>query len=189
MGVGSSSRNISADGSGATSPITRIGLADSALLPKPLAWNPPDEEWVEFINGKMWWARGFTGEIPKDKLPMLPLRDALLRFGGNEVVLPGFEQDLNLIMDRGELRYGDGAELRVGNPSSCHQNSALLFEDDPENLRIGTGYALSDDGAWRQHSWVFKRDGGIIETTVPRVAYFGVQLNQGASEGFAYENL
>jgi hypothetical protein len=39
--------------------------------------------------------------------------------------------------------------------SRCHENVARLWTDKRWGLvAIGTGYALSEDGLWRRHSWV-----------------------------------
>ena len=40
-----------------------------------------------------------------------------------------------------------------------------------------TGYALSDDGLWRSHSWVVT-DEVLYETTVARELYFGIELEE-----------
>lgn len=56
---------------------------------------------------------------------------------------------------------------------------------------IATGYALSEDGLWRSHSWVIqpmKRTVRVWETTVKRVAYFGVVLTDEECEQFWYDN-
>ena len=54
-----------------------------------------------------------------------------------------------------------------------------------------TGYALSDDGMWRQHSWCicdageeYIEDSIIIETTEKRLAYFGFIMDEEESEEF-----
>src|SRR5258708_7764341 len=41
---------------------------------------------------------------------------------------------------------------------------------------VVNGYALSKDGLWRQHSWLVTPEGGLVETTVRRAAYFGAVL-------------
>ena len=44
-----------------------------------------------------------------------------------------------------------------------------------------TGYALSDDGLWRQHSWLIAKPGRrwtVIETTCRRLLYYGVVLTE-----------
>jgi hypothetical protein len=53
---------------------------------------------------------------------------------------------------------------------------------------IGTGYALSADGLWRQHSWGVRRQ-GILETTAPREKYFGILLQGSSADSFAEANL
>ena len=63
-------------------------------------------------------------------------------------------------------------------PSQCHLNVARLWNERKKGSRligVGTGYALSDDGLWRGHSWGLTKK-GIIETTVRRVKYFGLSL-------------
>jgi hypothetical protein len=55
-------------------------------------------------------------------------------------------------------------------------NSAALWGKDTKRRQIGTGYALSDDGIWRRHSWVLEGK-RLSETTVPRECYFGVVLS------------
>ena len=46
---------------------------------------------------------------------------------------------------------------------------------------IGTGYALSDDDLWRQHSWGVAVDGVVVETTVEREIYVGIVLSARAA--------
>lgn len=56
---------------------------------------------------------------------------------------------------------------------------------------IATGYALSEDGLWRCHSWVVQpmaRTVRVWETTVKRVAYFGVVLTSEECEDFVENN-
>ena len=56
-----------------------------------------------------------------------------------------------------------------------------------KGYRVCTGYALSDDGMWRQHSWCIDkrpRTTKIIETTEPRVLYFGYVLNDEETKRF-----
>jgi hypothetical protein len=62
-----------------------------------------------------------------------------------------------------------------GDLGECHRNVAVLWFDGVIES-IGTGYALSDDGLWRQHSWGLASDGALVETTDERRAYVGVVL-------------
>jgi hypothetical protein len=68
--------------------------------------------------------------------------------------------------------------MRLGEPSACHPNAAMMFVRSRRRVRIASGYALSADGLWRQHSWgVDVEDGRIIETTERRLRYYGIVLN------------
>ena len=52
-------------------------------------------------------------------------------------------------------------------------------------------YALSEDGLWRCHSWVVQpmaRTVRVWETTVKRVAYFGVVLTSEECKDFVENN-
>jgi len=78
------------------------------------------------------------------------------------------------------------AILEEQEASACHQNVA--------NAALGgrgtivTGYSLSDDGLWREHSWLFDpaiaRAFELVETTTPRLRYFGFILNADELRGF-----
>jgi hypothetical protein len=69
--------------------------------------------------------------------------------------------------------------------NSCHWNVAHLWKSENRQISgIGTGYALSEDGLWRQHSWCLTST-GILETTELRHTYFGVRLEGAAADQFA----
>lgn len=71
----------------------------------------------------------------------------------------------------------------------CHANVSFLWMRMRRRIvGIGTGYALSADGLWRQHSWGVQRQ-GILETTQPREKYFGLLLQGSDADSFAYANL
>ena len=76
-------------------------------------------------------------------------------------------------------------KLIKGAPNGCHKNSAKLWSEGKG--KIVTGYALSDDGLWRQHSWV-NAGNQLIETTEPRVIYFGYTLDEDESKEFDNNN-
>lgn len=144
----------------------------------------------------IWWGREAplnpANETEERKMrKMLVLRDRLLAFGGCQACLPLIEEDYDAIMTRGELFYGTGVRMRKGQPSQCHLNSALLWDANRGACQIATGYALSDDGYWRQHSWVvqpLQTKYRVWETTVKRVAYFGFVLSDEECQEFLYNN-
>ena len=122
------------------------------------------------------------------------LREVLLALGGDSVCIPGIEEDAAKIIVRGGLFNTDGILMNVGAQNQCHRNSALCWEANKDLCDICTGYALSDDGIWRQHSWCLrshstrKIKGEIVETTEPRIKYFGFILTTEEAEEFLYEN-
>jgi len=64
------------------------------------------------------------------------------------------------------------------NPVQCHDNCVDLrcyAGSGRSEYRIVHGWALSANGIWYCHSWCIQRTGpeNIIETTIPRIAYFG----------------
>ena len=152
----------------------------------------------------MWWGRGNDAQTPgiaanptelARMQKMFLLRDKILQFGGNEVCMPITEEDYTSLMENGiimPLR----SRLMLGRPSRCHENASLLWEANQDNTRICTGYALSTDGLWRQHSWVMHMyytpkgytKARIVETTAKRVAYFGIIFSEEECTKFCYEN-
>jgi hypothetical protein len=112
----------------------------------------------------------------------------LLSIGGSLVVPPrGPETDLEAL-----LAGGSAVNLPVrqvpGEPGDCHRNVAARWIDGSFES-IGTGYALSDDQLWRQHSWGLTSGGDLVETTDRRLAYVGFTLPAGpATMRFAGSN-
>jgi hypothetical protein len=75
----------------------------------------------------------------------------------------------------------------TGDDNGCHANVARLWIDGSVE-GIGTGYALSDDDLWRQHSWGIDFDHTVVETTSSRVTYVGVVLGERSSLEYAMGN-
>jgi hypothetical protein len=73
---------------------------------------------------------------------------------------------------------------RAGDPQKCHQNAVALWRDGHATA-IGTGYALSPDSFWREHSWAWTRSGHLIKTGEPRVAYIGLRMESDFADWFA----
>ena len=111
------------------------------------------------------------------------LRSVLLNLGGVEVV-PPLEHELLLVALLTDGRPDDAERIVrcPGKPSMCHSNIESLLADgwrhDAETLTTWRrGYALSDDGLWRSHSWGVLTNGTLVETTEEREQYFGVAVD------------
>jgi hypothetical protein len=102
----------------------------------------------------------------------------LLSHGGILVVPPQApEGDLDELSARATAA-GPASRFQVGADNACHTNAAVLWIHGDVSA-IGTGYALSDDDLWRQHSWGLDADGTIVETTTERRRYVGLRLSTG----------
>ena len=134
-----------------------------------------------FLNRRF---RDAVGKQPELKR----LRKMLLRLGGDCVVAPRKpDQDVPMLLEQGFLTSGP-ATLKVMKSSSCHQNVAFVWTNRKFGIvGVATGYALSGDGLWRQHSWGILRD-GVLETTKTRRKYFGVVLQGERADFFAASN-
>lgn len=157
---------------------------------------PMSEERKSYMRDSFWYHANTDFSIciscdPINGHRMPELRSRLLALGGEEVCLPTFEEDLLKILERGQLWFGNRTLLKRGKPSRCHENSSILWSKDQEKLALCTGYALSEDGMWRQHSWLVKispKYNKIIETTVPRIAYYGFVMDDKEAKEFYYAN-
>lgn len=146
-----------------------------------LATKNPDSEWRDLAD-----KRGFTkGRGP---LRHRRLKNILLDIGGWAACIPAHEPDLAAIIGRGR-RFGGESRTVKGERSRCHSNSSLLWEANMDKARICTGYALSSDGMWRQHSWVFFSELGLVETTEKRLQYFGYIMTLPECRAFLEDNL
>jgi hypothetical protein len=110
--------------------------------------------------------------------------DVLLAHGGTDVVPPPSPDILiGLLTQQGAVLRPSGVR-NAQCASDCHANAVRIWREG-HAVGIGTGYALSDDGLWREHSWGLAEDGFIIETTADRTSYFGVEMRDDFAEWFA----
>jgi hypothetical protein len=116
------------------------------------------------------------------------LKILLLRFGGDFLVAPPKpDPDLLMLLQSGFL-IGGTTVLKPMKRSSYHQNVSALWKGRRHGIvGIATGYALSEDGLWRQPSWGLLRD-GVLETTETRLKYFGIVLPGEKAPNFAQCN-
>ena len=141
----------------------------------------PDSKWLKLAR-----ERGFTLKTGPKK--MSALKEMLLEIGGWAVCIPHVESDLKKLLKRGG-RFTGKLKMMKGEPCQCHSNSAFCWDENREHCRICTGYALTRDGMWRQHSWIYTHDDVIVETTVRRVAYWGFSMSEDECEQFLFDNM
>lgn len=106
------------------------------------------------------------------------LCEILLTYGG-EVVVPHLRPNrlLSQIIQQGSVVPEEQQiEYIPGEDNNCHRNADALVQKGLATS-FGHGYALSDDGLWREHSWAWGPKGHLIETTEPRDRYFGIRLD------------
>jgi hypothetical protein len=138
-------------------------------------------EQKEFLERRL---REAAEKQPEIKL----LANLLVELGGQFLVAPpGADFYISNLLEFGFVMSGP-VQLNIMRANSCHQNVSLLWKDRKLGMvGIGTGYALSDDGLWRRHSWGVLRE-GIVETTDNRVKYFGLLLQGSRASQFADRN-
>ena len=125
-----------------------------------------------------------------DERRRVELELRLLDLGGFMALLFLPDHQIGDLLDRGRFFPGSGARSRRGEDSACHANASMQFVLTEGAVHIASGYALSPDGLWRQHSWgVDAEDGRVVETTERRVRYFGFVLNPGESLLFLLGNI
>ena len=133
-----------------------------------------DDEWFQE------WLRKNKKESGLNKKLVNVLTDSFTN--GTMVVVVDDDPDLSLIVQKGKEFSISGRIYKKGKPCSCHKNVSELYYND-EIDGIATGYALTDDGGWRSHTWGIKDD-NIVETTNKYLNYFGVILDKESSKKF-----
>jgi len=151
---------------------------DQAPAPR-VATAPMEDAW------RRWLARQAGRAITRQPR-LAALWRRLLDLGGAAACFADTEPDLESLLARGRVFAGP-ARLQPGGPGACHENTAQLWQGHPATLQIVTGYALSADGCWRQHSWLLDSSGRpppLVETTAPRLLYFGRVLTAAEARQF-----
>ncbi len=169
-----------------------IHQASDVIPPK---FTPLSDRFQRGCNER-WWGQQATAQtapppaVSHDTLvAQKKLIKQILTFGGAEVCMPDLEEDCQKIANRGCFLYGDKANKVTGRPSRCHENSAIMWDRARDQYQIMTGYALSQDGLWRQHTWCMCQTTGYVqESTESRLAYYGFVLSEEEAEDFVFDN-
>jgi len=172
----------SLQGAGLAAPREEVGPAAASIAaPRrraaklPRSFSPLEAEREAFLRDRN---RAAFADDPR----RAELERRLLDLGGVLALLFLPDPQVGELLDRGRYFPGAGALMRCGEPSNCHANAAMMFVQSRGEVRIASGYALSSDGLWRQHSWgIDAVDGRVLETTERRVRYFCYLLNYAES--------
>ena len=147
------------------------------------SFEPLDEARAEFLKHR---AAGVVEAVPS----YANLRQTLLLLGGVDVVPPAFDPsnaaqrarqdyDVHHVLQSGHTWVGAQADLEVMETSNCHLNVARLRAAG--RGQIASGWALPEDGLWREHSWLVRSPGtpdeSLVETTRRWLLYHGYLLN------------
>lgn len=130
--------------------------------------------------------KGFTKRKPYHNARLEYLKQCMLRIGGWAVKLQEDGEELvddyeaEMLVTRGRPFDATWKIFEGEFPRMCHHHSAVLSML-VNDLQLGTGFGLSEDGVWYQHSWcsIEYEDGSFdqIDTTTARQQYYGVILD------------
>lgn len=139
---------------------------------------PDEQKWIHQVQRRN---RTLANRHPD----AAQLFKTLRQIGGDGTILfhVNDEPDLEILLSRGEHVSRQGRTRLRGARCQCHRNVSTLYAAG-KITHIMTGYALAQDGAWRQHTWGVKKN-AIVETTNDYLAYFGVRLSPAESKAFA----
>ncbi|HEX3373554.1 MAG TPA: hypothetical protein VHS13_05050 [Edaphobacter sp.] len=137
-----------------------------------------DEEQKNFLDDRL-------NSLAEHQPAILILRDQLLSLHGVHLVAPTEpDPDVDSLLVSGSVMEAT-VHFEEMAENSCHWNVAALWLQRREDLvAVATGYALSADGLWRQHSWGMKLN-AIFETTEIRTCYFGLLMEGADADAFA----
>ena len=125
----------------------------------------PTAEHIEWLTSRPWY-KPIHNQINAKLQSIMP--------NTHIVAMPSVHIPLESLLDTGRL-YDNKVVFIKMKQSQCHNNCNNLLENGIINI-ICTGYALSDDGLWRFHSWGLTPNGTLVETSTPRLMYFGVEV-------------
>jgi hypothetical protein len=125
----------------------------------------------------------------KESAKLLRLQKILLKAAGEVLVIfPFGDPGIDRVLSRGLFFEKTFKKIR-GDPGHCHGNAARQWYEHRNKYRIVEGYALFEDGLWRQHTWLIDNKDNAIETTFPRQLYFGAILDEQETLEFAFANI
>jgi hypothetical protein len=128
----------------------------------------------------------------QNALTINDLRDKLLAAGGRELdctVAQGIAappppvQEIELLLEIGGVMQG---KVTLQHGDDCPSvNVTRLWKKKGALINIALGYALDQDGLWKQHIWGVAPGYVIVETTELHKKYFGLLWIKSACNLFA----
>jgi hypothetical protein len=129
-------------------------------------------------------ARRFR-ESSKAQPELRNLRRILLKLGGEEIVPPPSRDPMtNFLIDFGIVFSGPVVLKESGRCQPEHTLGRIWRRRLHGVVGIGAGYALHDDGLWREHFFGVLRE-GVLEIFALKRKYFGLLLVSEAADAFA----
>jgi hypothetical protein len=124
-------------------------------------------------------------EFSKTQPELRELRRTLLKLGGEELVpAAGDDPMTNFLIDFGMV-FGGPVVLKPCGHQRPERSLGRIWHRRLHGIvGLGVGYALDDEGLWREHSFGVLRE-GVLETTSPKRKYFGLLLISQAADAFA----
>jgi hypothetical protein len=148
-------------------------------MPFPISIKPFDCGFENDMQYQYWYHTKTKSNFTQENL--YTLRALLLSFGGHEVCLPETDNKAENILGRGQFWYGDRLYKTSGKTNQSPSNSANFWYKNQNKAVVCTGYALDENGIWKQHTWCVEPRtlrSRIIETTQKKVAYFGFAMTE-----------
>lgn len=128
-----------------------------------------NKEWKESLK-----ASGYTADAVYGSYPVEELKAKLLTFGGEAVIFLGKPPKYKTLLNKGQMFLGDNVKMWKLAEGRCHDNVDYIVGRWPHFMGF-TGFALSQDGLWRYHSWIWDPVRNCVrETTEPRLVYYGI---------------
>ena len=129
--------------------------------------------------------RAVSTKPQRDSQRSAILRDLCSSWAAWPYVAPmGIDPDIDAVLALGCKFDARTARSVSGHDSDCHGNVSRLWVQRRGRMSIVTGYALSEDGLSRSHTWGVE-DERVVETTEARILYYGVVLPAHVARQFA----
>lgn len=126
----------------------------------------PTPEHIAGLKAKRWWTHRHT--FVNDILTKLVTGTQLVAHPSDTEEVEAFVK----CPEKVKVQVVKDHELKLVKMDDCHcHDNSLKLLCRGKVVEMRSGYALSDDGLWRHHSWGVEEDGSLVETTMKRLVY------------------